>query len=382
MAASTSVEVEDGMAVVRQRTVVGDVEGAQRLRALADRLTEAAGPGVVRVVRAGSVPDGWELVTEHGGSPIDLVRLPDAASLVAVLALVAEVLAGLHGRGLFHGDLAATDIVIGADRRPRLCGFASSGGDGPADVGRLVAIGLELAAAMPADEHTARLQGLLVAANHPDPGRRPSARRLATDLGAVAGPPRSAGRGAAAERSTRPGPGPSRVAAVLIAAGLLAAVAILAVAHGRPPSAAAVRSSSSTAAPPTTLPSTIPPATTSTLPGCVGAAGRPSSPATACPRPLEVDGGAVVIDDGRWVVGRPGDVVLVGDWGCSGAPRAARLRPDTGEVLVYALPTGGGDPDVEQAERVPGASSLAAALDGSGCLALLVVTDGGTLRLT
>ena len=86
--------------------------------------------------------------------------------------------------------------------------------------------------------------------------------------------------------------------------------------------------------------------------------------------------------DGRpAVVGRHGDEVLVADWGCAGRVRPAVLRPDTGEVLVYGPVDAPAGPVVERAERIDGATHLAARVD-DGCAALLVVTADGSVRLT
>jgi hypothetical protein len=95
-----------------------------------------------------------------------------------------------------------------------------------------------------------------------------------------------------------------------------------------------------------------------------------------------VDGPTVAVDGRRAVVGRPGDVVLVGDWGCEGEPRAAVLRPSTGEVLVYAPLADGAAPALERAERIEGGVDLVAATGADGCAALSVVTAEGTIRLT
>jgi hypothetical protein len=94
-----------------------------------------------------------------------------------------------------------------------------------------------------------------------------------------------------------------------------------------------------------------------------------------------VDGrGAVLVDGRRSVVGRRGDELLVGDWGCQGVAPAV-LRPATGEVLVYG-PLGDGPPVVVLAERVEGARGLSLGVDEGGCPTLSVLTDEGGVRLT
>jgi hypothetical protein len=133
-----------------------------------------------------------------------------------------------------------------------------------------------------------------------------------------------------------------------------------------------------------TAPATSSSSTTTTVPSCVVGTrvpvARPPA-AGACPHAISVEpGGAVVVDGRRAVVGRRGDEVLVGDWGCGGVA-AAVLHLETGEALVYA-PLDGDAPVVAMAERVAGATGLGAGVDDDGCPTLLVRTEEGSIRLT
>ena len=175
-------------------------------------------------------------------------------------------------------------------------------------------------------------------------------------------------------------------AVVAVAAVVLVGLA----ARGRAGPAGAASSADRRGAPqaddiePTTT-TTRSPSTTSSVPPCVVGTRVPSQQEPSggrCPHEVTVDGGGSVVVDGRRVrVGRPGDEVLVADWGCAGVRPAVR-RTATGEVLVYGPIDGAAPPVVAQAERLAEAEGLAAELDNDGCPALLVITPEGTIRLT
>ncbi len=355
MALRTSVEVEAGRPVVRRLATGEDVE---RLRRRAAGLTEAAGPGVAAVVRDGpTAHGGWELVTAHAGLPLDPGRVVCGARLAAIGARVADTLARRHAEGAVVGALELDDLAIGADGLPVLCAVPSTVASAADDVAALGRVLRGLASLLPPDEG---LAGVLARACDEDPERRPTARRLAADLAAVAAPP------------GRPRAVPLRAgAAALVLCGAISLVILRGGApSSRPPHRAAV-----------TVTTPVPTSTASTLPVCVAAAGRPVGRGEACPAEVVVTAGAVEVDGHRAVVGRTGDEVLVGDWACEGL-RPAVLRPATGEVLVYAATEPGRPPVVAQAERVEGATGLAARTEPDGCPALLVVTPAGSVPLT
>lgn len=362
MSVRTTVEVDGGLPVVRR---VGLGPDAEAVRGRAEALRAAAGPGVVAVVRSGPTDGGWELVTEHGGQPVDAHRLRTAAAVREVGVVLAAVLDRLHAGGQVHGGLAAEHVLVGPAGRPVLDGFGMAAARAPADdVGALADLLLRLVADLPGEpdgrERSARahLQRTLAdGARHGD--REPTAAQLGAAL--RAGPPSA---GAPGRR------GWPRGAVV----GLAAAGAALAVASGRWP--APPPSTGRAPAAPTTA-SSAPAAPPASLPPCVVDEG--ASP-PGCPHSVVVDGAEVTVDGRRSRFGLEGDELLVGAWGCDGAPRPAVLRPATGEVLVY----GGvdvGEPVVVLAERVEGATALAADLDDDGCAALMVVTSEGTVRL-
>lgn len=134
-----SVEVvlgsDGGVPVVVKRA--GPGPGADRLDHEATVLARAAGPGVVAMVRHETGVDGGRSLVLGLAGPRSLTgaRLsPEAAA--AVVAALADVVARLHDAGLVHGRIAPDHVVLGADGRPVLCGFAGGGGTGgrrPAD---------------------------------------------------------------------------------------------------------------------------------------------------------------------------------------------------------------------------------------------------------
>lgn len=100
-----------------------------RFRRESERLLRLRHPSLQEVIAAGVwhrdgealgylvVPGEFcETLPEHL-----LQRRPDAASRVRLLAEVCEALEHAHRHGLAHGDLRASDILVGLDGRPRLC---------------------------------------------------------------------------------------------------------------------------------------------------------------------------------------------------------------------------------------------------------------------
>jgi len=98
-----------------------------------------------------------------------------------------------------------------------------------------------------------------------------------------------------------------------------------------------------------------------------------------CPDAIAIDGERVTVGPTSWVVGRPGDVLVVADWDCDTVATAAVLRPDTGEVFVFDRWAGADDElTVAPTATISGASDVRAVdADGDGCSRLTVDrTDG------
>ena len=342
----TSLGVEAGVAIVRQVADAAEVEG---LRRVGERLRRAEHPGVVRVLRSDALGTGWELVLEHGGPSLASVgRIGSLAELAAVGASVAATLADLHDRGSVHGRLDASRILVAEHRRPLLCGFAPSDDDPAEDV---AALGVVLVGQLDALELTTNrdrrrrvaLRSVAMRAQAQPPSRRPSARRLAAELEGVASP----------------SPPSAALRHPLVLAGaVVAAVGLGWIARHGP--------SSSPPRPPAVA------ATSSTVPSCVATTGHPLTKAS-CGHAVRVDGAVVEVDSMPYAVALLGDEVAVGDWDCAGELRAAVLRPDTGELLVFAAFEPGVAPPVELAVRVVGARSLDVREPPDGCPVLGVL---------
>jgi hypothetical protein len=97
-----------------------------------------------------------------------------------------------------------------------------------------------------------------------------------------------------------------------------------------------------------------------------------------CPEELAVDGNRVSAGGATWELGRPGDVVAVGDWDCDGSATSALLRPATGDVFVFAGWSGAGEPvTVTPTRSVPGGVGLRVDSTSGRCDSLVVEAAGG-----
>jgi hypothetical protein len=61
----------------------------------------------------------------------------------------------------------------------------------------------------------------------------------------------------------------------------------------------------------------------------------PAQPRAQPPAAWTWSGGVLTIGDRRWRLGRPGDVVVLGDWDCNGAASPALYRPASGQVFLF-----------------------------------------------
>lgn len=94
-----------------------------------------------------------------------------------------------------------------------------------------------------------------------------------------------------------------------------------------------------------------------------------------CPEPVELDGRTARIGTVTVELGRAGDVVALGDWGCTGIAVPALLRPSTGEVFVFPAWSLDEPLEVEAVSVVPDATGIAT---GPGrCPAPVVDTPDG-----
>ena len=98
-----------------------------------------------------------------------------------------------------------------------------------------------------------------------------------------------------------------------------------------------------------------------------------------CAESIRIQGQIVRVNGVSYRVGRPGDVVAVGDWDCDGRSTPAVLRPSTGEVLAFDQWAVRGTPATARTvARIDGAVSLRADDRGNCARAVVGLSDGTT----
>lgn len=290
----------NGGASVVVKTATG--AGVDHLRSEGERLAAAAHPGVVELIDSCGDDTRWTLTTAHGGSTLEsqLPLTEDESADVA--ASLAATLADLHARGVVHGRIDATHVLLPTRRRALLCGFGgSTQAAGKTQADDVAALG-RLIAAMVAPTRSPRLARVAEVASVDPPSCRPSARQL---VGILAG-----------EARTAPGPARHmahrrrRVPAMGLVVGVGVAVVLL-----QPPS----------------------PVQPTEIARSAADHGKRDGPVPT-----------VVHDGVAYEVGDPGDVVGLVDWDCDGVRTPVVLRPATGEVFVFE---GWADREVEVTAR-------------------------------
>jgi hypothetical protein len=297
-------------------------------------------------VHADPEPGAPALVTRWARGGALAANLDDPATnrwtvdqVAALLAALAEGLDAVHAAGLVHGDLSTGNVLLDDEGRPKLADFGSAetwtAGGADEDRAAVVRLGRTVLDRVDPDGRagaagTALTHALDLLAGGPDtslagwaaevrrqvPGAAGGFRRpTRLDADPLPGRRRTVEWGPRPPRAEVVAPVPSRgrPVRVLAAAGLgvLGSLAITLAAarlspHPAPHRVEAVRWSGQVL----------------TLP--VGPEGRVA----------------------RFRVGRPGDRLLMGRWGCAARATPALYRPATGDVLVYrSLP------------RLPGAAA-------------------------
>jgi hypothetical protein len=285
----------------------------------ANILLAIAGPGVPEVLEAGD----------------ERVVLPWAAALpvphaAADLAILAAAVARAHDAGVVHGPFLAEQVRSG----PLLLGWGEAP-DGWTAADDVASFG-DLAALSGHDAVAAR-------ATVADVDARPAMQAVAASL--VPSP-----------RPLRPPPRrpmPRRWPRVLVAVPTALVLGLAAALVLHTPRSAASRLPSATSQPTTT-------STTSTTIPSVG----PSD-------------GVVEFSGHRWAAGLAGDVVVLGDWSCSGAPTPAVLRPATGQVWRFERWPEGAEPVASRAVGVVPDGRRLAVRRVDGCDQLLAVDRRG-----
>lgn len=294
----------DGDVLVAIKTAT-DPDHRARLRDEAALLERIDHPGVVRYVDFAEGPPAT-LRTAFVGP--DSWRTSTAT--VAAFAALTATIADLHDSGLAHSNLRAEHVLLDADQRPILCGFADAGA---ATIERVQA-DRSMLASMLRDQ----------ANHHPNPESH-RLRNAAEVLEESALPTRAAIRILDEQPSTAPAPRTPHHRTTLIAgtAAALAAigsalVGIIAWFHSNPPPTATMDTSDLV---PTTTGASAP---TASRPPPTTSSVRLNDPAV-----IVVHGGR------RYRVGAIGDLIRIADWTCDGLATPAVLRPGTGELAVF-----------------------------------------------
>lgn len=316
---------------------------AARLRNEAAALAAIRHPNVIRPLEES--PEGLVLPFAAGGDLWSAVDRPQADA-AAVVHQVAAGLAAVHAAGFVHGDVAPGNVLRMADGDVVLCDL---GGDRPAGTDGYVAP--EVAAgAVPTAASDVYGLGRLAQALGVDglesclaerPEDRPSAAAV-VDLtdpapATVVRPARAVTRefGPPPPRPAPP-PAPRSRRSHLRPNALLLVGVVLALVVGGWGIRSVVGGGAAAAAPP------CPPTGSPVVP----AGGRVLSAdvdGDGCPNPVVQVGAVLEVNSDRFVIGRPGDEVRVGDWDCDGDATPAVHHPATGRTVIYeAWPTGAG----------------------------------------
>ena len=358
------------------------------LEAKSSLLLQLRHPGLVDLIESGPAPEGgWHLRTRWVGSAADglfpSLSAPEVAGLGAALA---TIVGDLHALGWVHGNLRAEHILIDAEGRPVLCGLGSARrtvdpGSQAADARTLVEI-LEclLPAGASGGEWRRLRRALRPAVRHQHDvgtlGRRlastrPQPRLFAPgpeDAGAPVGEdtclPQHSPRGHSSRRHSRRPLARSHAAPrawqlpesdrrrhlYTVRKPGLVGLAVLALGVG-------------------SLAVIGPNVDADRGPRCPAADGN-------C-LPVAMPGGVLTTVAGRFAVGSPGDVVVLGRWDCGPVALPAVLRPGNGRVWAfYRWPTPGVDVAARPLGRVARAVSLSVVPGSRGCDGLKVLRQG------
>jgi hypothetical protein len=352
------------------------------------------------------------------GGSIDaaLARATPTPLLVGVVADAAMTISELHDRGIVHGRIDATHILI-AERGAVITGLAEASTDGePADdvlaLGRLLEVitaGQEASAPSRhrRDHDDDRIRHAITRATEPDAALRCPARVLARLLTEEVAPHSASERSRMVAPRARALP-PLRararaLTAVVVAAALSVIIAITAATiFGSSDGGATVEtvhsSTSTTATASTTTgpTTTIRPAASSIAasptwpvppPGCAQTATPYADvDGDGCPDEIAIEAGAINVAGHHFVMSvDPADVVAIGDWDCDGIATPAVLRVPSGAIdVVDHWPTND-EPNItaRRITVIEGAASAEARPRAEpGCATLAVGTPAGVQEVT
>ncbi len=319
-----------GGRVVAVHEAEPDTPEADRILRVAEVLGRVRHPGVVELVDLQATPT-VRMSTVFVSTESWADRPPEGAAAVTGLAQVCSIIADLHDAGIAHGSLETRHVLVCADGRPVLCGFEASGSADTesvaVDLESLACIAEELASGSGSEVGSA----LTSVATDLRKGKL-TARTCTTRLDGLR--QHRSGESRWRNRIDR------RVSALLgtgIAVVLILTATTFACGNGSAsfePDITAGPADLEPQTPETTLPnasSVSVPKNAPTGPdtGALPAAGF------AAELPLNLGMPEVEHDGRRYGVGRPGDVVVLGDWTCDGVRTPAALRPSTGEIAIF-----------------------------------------------
>ena len=343
-------------------------EAIARLRREAEVLASVRHPGIVELVEFVEGDESAELHTHVVDGPSLAEAEPMSVEEIAgLMAAVTATLADLHELGVVHGRLDPSHVIVGHDGRPVLCGLSGEG-DAAGDTRAVGDVITALLATLPDGGGRKGRHLAAIAANAQPPASllaatlaaRIEGSRLPGLPAASDAPDRVVGLGELLRRPRR-----RRVPVRPIVVGCALTVLVGGAAFALRPAAAPLPP---VAAPVTTTTTAL---VTTTTTAAVPVRVWPTSTTTTT-----AGRGPLVHDGARWEVGEPGDIVVTGDWRCTGQSTVALLRPASGEVYVFA--------DWSDAAiatlvgTVDGATALEAAdRDGDGCADLVVSRRSG-----
>lgn len=422
---TTTIRPGDGGRLIVRKTAASP-EDLARLEREADVVSRLPPAGVPRL-------GSWDrsigrLDLEHAGDhTLDTAPALGIDEITRLLAALAATLAAVHGRGISHGRLDTSHVVLAADGTPVLVGWGAAGtvplesgssstspapfdpnGD-VAALGRLAQHLLQSVAggARAGSRARTRVAAVAAAAAHPDVTLRPSLDDIVRILTIEATAPPASPR--------RPMPSlahlwrtwrqrvpsmpsmpsmPVRGAAVFLGAVAVAAattITILVAPWRAGPSGSSPPALGATASTPAPSASIPPPptsttvATTDTVPlPCPTDATQAAALGleVRCLDGVAVEGRRVSLGEETVELGVDGDLVALADLTCDGFVDAVLLRTGTGEIYVFDGWARPGEPLTGRlTDRVADAVGIATP-ETTGCpTAVLTLADGSTVEL-
>lgn len=332
----TVTRVEDRLVAVKP----ADPPGAERRRREAALLARLDHPGIVHyldLVEGASV----ELHMDYAGTDTwDRSPPTTAAAIIDGLAAVAATVADLHDLGTTHGALRSEHVIVGADRRPVLCGLADATPADAAgrahDLAALADLVADIGHGGP-DNLRAALDDIATEARSGGLTARQLAARL-TRLEQAPRPGDRIGRRVARLSARSSAIGAGTIALVSLGVWLWPSGTDPATSAPTRPRLAVVTTTSGD--PPTTTA----PTTTASIPA---------------PPALVASGGVFEHDGRRYALGSADDVVVLGDWDCDGSATPAVLVAASGDVARFERwPEPGGEVTATAIVHEPTATGL------------------------